>query len=265
MVESAAVRDISEASIYQGASPFSNPAAQYAQSIPSRIRYPETVHQNLLLCLMCYPLARYVLIRLSIFLVTNPAISRPCTFARGPQEPCPSPTSKVEGRKESQPCCRRRRGCQSRSCRRKGMSYAITLPYALYYVVARHAYFFSSFGCASESLRHLRHCRSTRVRVQDSDKIPRADARLPVHTLSKHQAGYMKSRRQTLLLISTGLPTTFLHDASCRLRVRGSPRARHIRIREPRLCHIVIDHLFALPLVNLSAVYPIRLPNVWRE
>ena len=62
MVESAAVRDISEASVYPGA--FLNGSRTSLKAHPSnhvhRIRYPQALHQNRILRLVCHSLARYV-------------------------------------------------------------------------------------------------------------------------------------------------------------------------------------------------------------
>lgn len=58
MVESAAVRDINEASVYPGESYRSFQRDLLLILCDFRVRYSQTVHQNRILRFMCYPLAR---------------------------------------------------------------------------------------------------------------------------------------------------------------------------------------------------------------
>jgi ribosomal protein S26 len=57
MVESAAVRDISEASVYSGAVLFFLSFVVLTECVwACRIRHSETLHQNRVLCIVCHPL-----------------------------------------------------------------------------------------------------------------------------------------------------------------------------------------------------------------
>jgi hypothetical protein len=120
MVESAAVRDISEASIYPGAS-----VATFDPIIPLlaldvyRVRDPEALPQNRLLCLVRYSLSRCVAHHFCCYdwlMHISPLSSRPCALARGSAQPCSSASCPVEGWQEGQPCCRRGRGGEAEGC-----------------------------------------------------------------------------------------------------------------------------------------------------
>jgi len=93
MVESAAVQDISDASVYSGALNAINTFLIFF-----RICYPLTVHQNRILRLVCNPhmVCFYAVSPISV--TYEPAnVSRPCPLSGGPSQPCSSPASDEDG------------------------------------------------------------------------------------------------------------------------------------------------------------------------
>lgn len=115
-MESAAVRDIGEASVYVGMCSRAL-CAGYFLTRYGRLRCTKTISQNRLLRVLCYPLTRCVqrrpcsIEKLIMFL----CLSCPCTISHRTKEPCSTPQGAVEGRQEGEPCCCCRGGCQG-SC-----------------------------------------------------------------------------------------------------------------------------------------------------
>jgi len=123
MVESAAVRDISEASVYPGA--ILRPSYPYGRHsllmTTSEYVIPK-LYIKIAYCVSCaiHSHGAYPQVVLSLRVVTLSIPSCTCTITRRPPQPRPSPTYPVERWKESEPCSCCCRGCQG-SCSRKGM------------------------------------------------------------------------------------------------------------------------------------------------
>lgn len=101
------MRDISEASIYQGElrppSPLPSTATLHSSTNQNltlfrRVHDPQALHQNRLLRLLRDPLSR-----------------RPCPLAHRQAKPCPSSPCPLQGREEGQPCGTGGRGRQGGS------------------------------------------------------------------------------------------------------------------------------------------------------
>jgi hypothetical protein len=134
-VESAAVRDISEASVYVG---MYSPVAFVGHFLMPYDRLPctKTVSQNCLLCVVRYPLAWCVPDANDCLRSSRSAFcsSCPCTISRWAEEPCSTSQGPMEGRQESESCSCCRGGSQG-GC--KGDS---AIADARCFVIARYLY-----------------------------------------------------------------------------------------------------------------------------